>query len=117
MPNNLARRLETKAGETPLTRYINKCLERCVADERGGDAIALPEAPQKTMKRSNQRSGVVAGGTLLGSGARQATVSFTPPIFRKLELAAGKNGVSLSEMVRQCVNIALDGRDVVIADA
>ena len=94
-----------------------RCFEKCAAvDGRGADAIAPTEVSEKIMKRSHQRSGVVAGGTLLGSGARQATVSFTPPIFHKLELAAGKNGVSLSEMVRQCVNIALDGRDVVIAD-
>jgi predicted HicB family RNase H-like nuclease len=33
MPNNLARRLEAiaKAKEMPLSRYINRCLERCAA--------------------------------------------------------------------------------------
>ena len=57
----------------------------------------------KIMKRSYMRSGVAASGTLLGSGARQATVTFKPPTFRWLALAASKNKVSLSEMVRQCV--------------
>jgi hypothetical protein len=36
MPNNLARRLETKAGEIPLTRYINRCIERCLGEEGVG---------------------------------------------------------------------------------
>ena len=71
-PNNLARRLETKAGEMPLTRYINKSLEQCVADERGGDAIAPPEVSRKIMEGSHQRSGVVATGTRLSSGARSS---------------------------------------------
>jgi hypothetical protein len=107
MPNNLARQLEKKAGDMPLTRYINKCLEHDVADELGGDAIALPQAPPKIMNRSHQRGGAVARGTLLSSGARQVTVSFPPDMARKLELAAAKNGVSASEMVRQCVDNAL----------
>jgi hypothetical protein len=70
--------------------------------------MALPEISEKIMERSYQRSGVVAGGTLLSSGAKQATVAFTPPTFRKLKLAADQNGVSLSEMVRQCVDMALN---------
>jgi hypothetical protein len=36
-------------------------------------------------------------------------VPFPPPIFHKLKLAAEKKGVALSEMVRQCVRIALAG--------
>ena len=75
-------------------------------------AMALPEVAEKIMQRSAQRSGVVGSGTLLSSGAKQATVAFTPPTFHKLKLAADKNGVSLSEMVRQCVDIALNKRDV-----
>jgi len=110
MPNNLARRVETKAGEMPLARFINRCLERCVAEERDVHAMALPEVPEKIMKRSHQRSGVVADGTPLSSGARQATVAFTPATFHKLKLAADKKGMSLSEMVRQCVDIALSGQ-------
>ena len=70
--------------------------------------MCLPEVSEKIMQRSYQRSGVVAGGTLLSSGAKQATVAFNPPTFHKLKLAADKNGVSLSEMVRQCVDIALN---------
>jgi hypothetical protein len=54
-----------------------------------------------------QRSGAAGAGTLLSSGARQATVTFAPPAIIKLKLAADKNGVALSEMVRQCVDIAL----------
>ena len=66
-------------------------------------AKGLPDVNEKIMRRSHQRGGMVAGGTLLSSGARQATVTFTPPTFRKLKLAADKNEVSLSEMVRQAV--------------
>lgn len=72
-------------------------------------AMGLPEVADKIMARSYQRSGVVAGGTLLSSGARQATVTFQPATFRKLKLAADKNGVSLSEMVRQLVDWGLNG--------
>lgn len=77
--------------------------------KRSVAAMGLPDVANKVMARSYQRSGVVAGGTLLSSGARQATVTFTPPTFRKLKLAADKNGVSLSEMVRQAVEAYLNG--------
>jgi predicted HicB family RNase H-like nuclease len=35
MPNNLAKRLEeiAKTKATPLNRYINRCLERCAAED------------------------------------------------------------------------------------
>jgi hypothetical protein len=35
MPNNLAKRLEeiAKSKELPLSRYINRCLERCAAED------------------------------------------------------------------------------------
>ena len=66
---------------------------------------------ERIMSRSRQRSGLVAGGTLLSSGSRQVTVAFTPPTFRKLKLAADKNGLSMSEMVRQCVSKALNRVD------
>ena len=35
MPNNLAKRLEeiAKIKATPLNRYINRCLERCAAED------------------------------------------------------------------------------------
>ena len=39
-------------------------------------AMALPEVAEKVMKRSYQRSGRVAGGTLLSSGAKQTTANF-----------------------------------------
>ena len=73
--------------------------------------MALPEVSEKIMQRSYQRSGVVAGGTLLSSGAKQATVTFTPPTFHKLKLAADMNRVSLSEMVRQLVDRGLYPKD------
>ena len=77
------------------------------------DAMALPEVSEKKIMKimpgSFQRSGVVAGGTLLSSGARQVTVTFPQPLFDKLQLAAEKKGVAASEMVRQCVDIALNG--------
>jgi hypothetical protein len=73
--------------------------------KRSVRAMALPDVAEKIMQRSYQRAGVVGGGTLLTSGARQATVTFTPPVFHWLKLAASQNGVSLSEMVRQCVDI------------
>lgn len=63
------------------------------------------------MERSRQRSGIVAGGTLLSSGAKQITVAFTPSAYHKLKLGAMKNGVSMSEMVRQCVDIALNKQE------
>ena len=71
----------------------------------------LPRVEEKIMPRSYQRSKAVGGGTLLGSGARQATVTFTPGTFRLLELAATDNEVSLSEMVRQLVDRSLRVQD------
>ena len=77
------------------------------------DAMALPEVSEKKIMKimpgSYQRSGVVAGGTPLSSGARQVTVAFTKPLFDKLKLAADEKRLALSEMVRQCVDIALNG--------
>jgi hypothetical protein len=63
----------------------------------------LPSVSSKIMVRSHQRAGEVAGGTLLPSGSRQLTVSFPQRHAHKLRLAAAKNNVSASEMVRQCV--------------
>jgi hypothetical protein len=71
------------------------------------DAIVLPEVSEKILPRSHQRSGAVADGTLLSSGAKQMTVVFPARTSETLKLAAEKNGASLSEMVRQCVAIAL----------
>jgi hypothetical protein len=77
------------------------------------DAMALPVVSEKkimkVMPGSYQRSGVVARGTLLGSGARQVTAAFPQHLYDKLKLAAEKKGVAASEMVRQCVDIALNG--------
>jgi multidrug efflux pump subunit AcrA (membrane-fusion protein) len=74
-------------------------------------AMKLPRVDTKIMERSYQRAGVVGGGTLLSSGARQATVTFKPGTFRLLELAAADNRVSLSEIVRQLVDRGLNPRD------
>jgi uncharacterized protein (DUF4415 family) len=41
-------------------------------------AMGLPDVTKKIMNRSYQRSGVVAGGTLLSSGVRQVDVGFRP---------------------------------------
>jgi hypothetical protein len=78
---------------------------------RSTKAMALPKVTEKIMKRSYQRAGVVAGGTLLSTGAWQITVAFTPPDYHALKLAAMKNHYSMSEMVRQCVRIALKSTD------
>jgi hypothetical protein len=72
----------------------------------------LPKKSEQVMKRSRQRSSTVAGGTLLSSDAKQATLSFPEHMFNKLNLAAVEKGVSLSEMVRQCVRSALGGPEV-----
>jgi hypothetical protein len=88
---------------------------RCPAEDEkpATDAMALPEVSEKKMMKimpgSYQRAGVVAGGTLLGSGARQVTAAFPQHLYDRLKLAAEKKGVAASEMVRQCVDIALNG--------
>jgi hypothetical protein len=74
-------------------------------------AMAFPKIDQKIMKHSYQRAGVVAGGTLLSSGAWQVTVAFPADLTHILRLAAMKKKLSLSEMVRQCVRIALETKD------
>ena len=91
----MSRKIGNGGGETPPKK------------KQSVSAMKLPKVAEKVMKRSYQRSGLVGRGTLLSSGARQATVTFPPRTFHKLKLAADKNGVSLSEMVRQCVDIAL----------
>jgi len=53
--------------------------------------------------RSFQRSGQVADGTELCSKARQLTCSFPASMFYKLQIEAEKHDVSVSEMIRQCV--------------
>jgi hypothetical protein len=53
--------------------------------------------------RSFQRSGQVAEGTELCSKARQHTCSFPPSMFYKLQIEAEKLDISVSEMIRQCV--------------
>ena len=73
------------------------------ARSRTARALGLPEIADKIMDRSYMRSGTVAEGTLLSSRARQITVSFPPSMVRKLQLAAEDNHISVSEMIRQCV--------------
>lgn len=111
-PASLARGMERAAKEKHLSlnSYVMRCVERCLANGRGVDAMMLPEVSEKIMKRSYQRSGMVAAGTLLSSGAKQATVAFTQATFDNLKLLADKSRVSLSEMVRQLVDIGLSGK-------
>lgn len=87
--------------------------EKAAPKRKSVAAMNLPtiDAAEKVLKRSHQRSGVVAGGTLISSGNRQATVAFPAKEFHVLKLAAAKNGVSLSEMIRQLVHRGLAPTD------
>jgi hypothetical protein len=73
--------------------------------------MGSPKTGRNTMKRSYQWAGLVASRTPLSSGAREISVTFTPQTFQKLKLAADLNGVSISAMVRQCVQYLLDPKD------
>jgi len=74
-------------------------------------AVASPKTGQKIMKRSDQRASVVASRTPLLSGTREVAVTFTSQTYQKLKLAADLNGVTISVMVRQCVQYLLDPHD------
>ncbi len=74
-------------------------------------AMASPKTGQKIMRRSYQRAGVLATRTPLSPGTREVAVTFTSQTFQKLKLAADLNGVSISVMVRQCVQYLLDPKD------
>ena len=74
-------------------------------------AIASSKTGLKIMKRSYQRAGLVAPRTPLSSGTREVAVTFTSQTFHKLKVAADLNGVSISVMVRQCVQYLLDPKD------
>ena len=95
-----------------IEEHANHLLKQYFPDGRGADATVLPKKFEQVMKRSRQRSSTVAGGTLLSSDAKQATLSFPAYMFNKLNLAAVEKGVSFSEMVRQCVRTALGGPEV-----
>ena len=71
-------------------------------------AVASPKTGQKIMKRSYQRAGLAASRTPLSSGTREVAVTFTSQTYQKLKLAADLNGVTISVMVRQCVQYLLD---------
>ena len=47
----------------------------------------------------------------MSSGTREVAVTFTSQTYQKLKLAADLNGVSISVMVRQCVQYLLDPKD------
>lgn len=66
-----------------------------------------PETP-RLMRRTYLRDGKVGGGTVLASGAVQATLTFTREQFDKLFGHAQSKGISLSEAARECV-VALLG--------
>jgi hypothetical protein len=74
-------------------------------------AVASPKTGQKIMKRSHQWAGLLASRTPLSSGAREISVTFTSQTYQKLKLAADLNGVTISVMVRQCVQYLLDPKD------
>ena len=73
--------------------------------------MASPKTGQKTMKRSYQRAGAAAFRTPLSSPTREVAVTFTSQTYQKLRLAADMNGVTVSVMVRQCVQYLLDPSD------
>ena len=73
--------------------------------------MGSPKTGQKTMKRSYQPAGVAASRTPLSSDAREVAVTFTSRTYQKLKLAADLNGVTISVMVRQCVQYLLDPSD------
>lgn len=79
--------------------------------KRSTRPLKPPHVAEKIMPRSYQRAKVVGGGTQLRSGAKQATVTFKPAMFKVLEMAATENEVSLSEMVRQLVDRGLRSQD------
>jgi hypothetical protein len=74
-------------------------------------AVASPKTGQRIMKRSDQRASVVASRTPLSSDTREVAVTFTSRTYQKLKLAADLNGVTISVMVRQCVQYLLDPSD------
>ena len=84
-----------------IEEHANHLLKQYFPDGRGADATVLPKKFEQVMKRSRQRSSTVAGGTLLSSDAKQATLSFPEHMFNKLNLAAVEKG-SLSP--RWCAN-------------
>ena len=73
--------------------------------------VASPKTGQKIMKRSYQRAGAAASRTPLSSATREVAVTFTSQTYQKLRLAADMNGVTISVMVRQCVQYLLDPSD------
>ena len=60
----------------------------------------------KTMERSYQKGGKIGEGTALASGAKQATITFTPDQYDWLAERARAKGISLSEQVRCCVSLS-----------
>jgi hypothetical protein len=73
--------------------------------------MASPKTGQKTMKRSYQQAGAATSRTPLSSATREVAVTFTSQTYQKLRLAADMNGVTISVMVRQCVQYLLDPSD------
>jgi antitoxin HicB len=60
------------ANEGDATEAKLKEMSKSKSKSKSVRAMKLPRVASKIMERSYQRSGVVAGGTLLSSGARQA---------------------------------------------
>lgn len=88
----------------PETKPEPKQIEKVVKPRsRVSKVFGLPEVTEKVMGHSYMRSGKVGEGTVLSSRARQVTCSFPPAMVDKLQVAAEDQGVSLSEMIRQCI--------------
>ena len=75
------------------------------------ETMKIMASPKIGQKRPYQRAGVLASRTPLSSETREVAVTFTSQTFQKLKLAADLNGVSISVMVRQCVQYLLDPKD------
>lgn len=73
---------------------------------RGGPVEPAPKPFVKSMGKSYQRAGVVASGITIKGGGKQVTITLTPAQLDFVAKMAAREGVSLSEAVRQCVNVA-----------
>jgi uncharacterized protein (DUF4415 family) len=72
-------RVEQALRDAFVTGSASEAKLKEMSKSKSVRAMKLPRVGSKIMERSYQRSGVVAGGTLLSSGARQAeSVGFRP---------------------------------------
>ena len=95
-PKAPAKKVAVKAAPKPKPKA--KVKAKAKAPARKEPKVKL------TMSRSSQHAGKVSQGTVIQGGGKQATITFTAKQFDKMARLAGRNHVSLSEMVRQCVD-------------